>query len=41
MSGNENSATGILGSLHSVDGRGVVRVENRYDANIQDVWSAR
>ncbi len=30
----------ILGSLRSVDGRGVVRMEDRFDTNIDDLWSA-
>jgi uncharacterized protein YndB with AHSA1/START domain len=30
----------ILGSLSSVDGAGVVRMEDRFDTDIDDVWSA-
>ncbi|HUB42853.1 MAG TPA: SRPBCC family protein [Streptosporangiaceae bacterium] len=30
----------LLGSLRSADGNGVVRIENRYDAEIEDLWSA-
>lgn len=30
----------ILGSLGSADGKGVVRVEDRYDTDIDDLWSA-
>jgi uncharacterized protein YndB with AHSA1/START domain len=30
----------VLGSLHSVDGEGVVRVEDRLDAGIDDLWGA-
>lgn len=30
----------ILGTLRSEDGKGVVRIENRYEAGIDDVWSA-
>lgn len=30
----------ILGSLRSADGKGIVRIENRYDTDIDDVWSA-
>ena len=30
----------ILGSLRSADGKGVVRMEDRVDADIDDVWSA-
>lgn len=29
-----------LGSLRSVDGKGIVRMEDRLDAGIDDVWSA-
>jgi uncharacterized protein YndB with AHSA1/START domain len=30
----------ILGSLRSEDGKGVVRMEDRFDAGIADVWAA-
>jgi uncharacterized protein YndB with AHSA1/START domain len=30
----------VLGSLHSVDGEGVVRMEDRIDARIDDLWRA-
>jgi uncharacterized protein YndB with AHSA1/START domain len=30
----------ILGSLRSADGKGVVRMEDRFSAGIDDVWSA-
>ncbi len=30
----------ILGSLHSVDGTALVRLENRFDATIDELWSA-
>jgi uncharacterized protein YndB with AHSA1/START domain len=30
----------ILGSLTSADGKGLVRVEDRFDTDIQDLWSA-
>ena len=30
----------ILGSLRSEDGRGVVRVQHRYDTDIDDLWAA-
>jgi uncharacterized protein YndB with AHSA1/START domain len=35
-------ATGerILGSLRSVEGKGVVRMEDRFDTDIDDLWSA-
>jgi uncharacterized protein YndB with AHSA1/START domain len=32
--------TSILGSLRSEDGNGVVRLEDRYDTDIDDLWSA-
>jgi uncharacterized protein YndB with AHSA1/START domain len=30
----------ILGSLRSADGKGVLRMEDRFDTDIGDVWSA-
>jgi uncharacterized protein YndB with AHSA1/START domain len=33
-------AARILGSLGSADGKGVVRMEDRVDASVDDVWSA-
>src|SRR4051794_3352639 len=30
----------IVGSLRSVDGTGIVRVEGRFDTDIHDLWSA-
>ena len=30
----------ILGSLRTADGRGVVRMEDRFDTDIGDLWSA-
>ncbi len=30
----------VLGSLHSVDGEGVVRMEDRFDADVDALWSA-
>jgi uncharacterized protein YndB with AHSA1/START domain len=30
----------ILGSLRSADGKGIVRMEDRYDTDINDLWSA-
>ena len=40
MTGNASSSTRILGSLRSADGAGVVRIEDRYDTHIDDLWSA-
>ncbi len=30
----------VLGSLRSADGKGIVRVEDRFDTDIDDLWSA-
>jgi uncharacterized protein YndB with AHSA1/START domain len=30
----------ILGSLRSADGQGIVRMEDRFDTDVDDVWSA-
>src|SRR5690242_18089022 len=35
-----NNAPRILGSLRSADGKGVVRIEDRYDTDIDDLWTA-
>jgi uncharacterized protein YndB with AHSA1/START domain len=40
MTGNAHAGTRILGSLRSADGKGVVRMEDRFDTGIDDVWSA-
>jgi uncharacterized protein YndB with AHSA1/START domain len=40
MTGNANPDTRILGSRGSVDGAGVVRIEDRYGTDIDDLWSA-
>jgi uncharacterized protein YndB with AHSA1/START domain len=40
MTGNARPGTRILGSLGSASGTGVVRVEDRYDTDIDDLWSA-
>jgi len=40
MTGNARPNTRILGSLRSADGKGVVRIEDRYDTDIDDLWSA-
>jgi uncharacterized protein YndB with AHSA1/START domain len=37
MTGNEPR---ILGSLRSAGGKGVVRIEDRYDTDIDDLWAA-
>ena len=40
MTGTEHAGTRILGSLRSTDGKGAVRMEDRFDTDIDDVWSA-
>jgi uncharacterized protein YndB with AHSA1/START domain len=40
MTSNANADTRILGSLRSEDGKGVVRMEDRYATDIDDLWSA-
>jgi uncharacterized protein YndB with AHSA1/START domain len=40
MTSNARPGTRILGSLRSEDGKGVVRMEDRYDTDIGDLWSA-
>ena len=34
------AADRILGSLRSADGKGIVRIEDRFDTGIEDLWSA-
>jgi uncharacterized protein YndB with AHSA1/START domain len=40
MTGNARPGTRILGSLRSADGQGIVRIEDRYDTGIGDLWAA-
>jgi uncharacterized protein YndB with AHSA1/START domain len=40
MTSNAGAGPRILGSLRSAGGKGVVRMEDRFDAGIDDVWSA-
>jgi uncharacterized protein YndB with AHSA1/START domain len=40
MSGSASSGIRLLGSLGAADGKGVVRVEERYDTDIDDLWTA-
>lgn len=40
MTSNARAGIRILGSLRSADGTGIVRMEDRYDTNIDDLWSA-
>ena len=34
------TSTRVLGSLRAADGRGVVRLEDRFDTHVDDLWSA-
>ena len=40
MTSNALGGGRILGSLRSADGKGIVRMEDRYDTDIDDLWSA-
>jgi uncharacterized protein YndB with AHSA1/START domain len=40
MTSNASGGGRILGSLRSADGVGVVRIEDRYNTTIDDLWSA-
>jgi uncharacterized protein YndB with AHSA1/START domain len=40
MTDNAQPGTRILGSLRSVDGKGAVRMEDRFDTDVDDLWSA-
>jgi len=40
MTDNAGRRTRVLGRLRSADGTGVVRIEDRYDTDIDDLWSA-
>lgn len=40
MTSNEPGGNRILGSLRSADGKGVVRIEDRYATDIDDLWAA-
>ena len=40
MTSNGRGGGRILGSLGSAEGKGIVRVEDRLDTDIDDVWSA-
>jgi uncharacterized protein YndB with AHSA1/START domain len=40
MTSNAQPGARILGSLRSADGTGIVRIEARYDTDIDDLWSA-
>lgn len=40
MTSNARPGSGILGSLRSADGPGVVRIEDSYATDIDDLWEA-
>jgi uncharacterized protein YndB with AHSA1/START domain len=40
MTSNARGSDRILGSLRSADGKGIVRMEDRFDTDIDDLWSA-
>src|SRR6516164_1920562 len=40
MTSNARPGIRILGSLRSAEGTGVVRIEDRYDTDVDDLWSA-
>jgi uncharacterized protein YndB with AHSA1/START domain len=40
MTSNAREGDRILGSLRSADGKGVVRMEDRFDTDIDDLWAA-
>ncbi|MDJ0347115.1 SRPBCC family protein [Streptomyces sp. H10-C2] len=40
MTNDARANTRIVGSLRSADGKGAVRMEDRYDTDIDDLWSA-
>jgi uncharacterized protein YndB with AHSA1/START domain len=40
MTSNARGGGRILGSLGSTDGKGIVRMEDRFDSAIDEVWSA-
>ena len=40
MTSNTRGSGHLLGSLRSADGKGVVRMQDRFDTDIDDLWSA-
>ena len=40
MTGNAPRDTPIIGSLHSEGGKGVVRLHQRYDSEVTELWSS-
>jgi uncharacterized protein YndB with AHSA1/START domain len=40
MTEDTRTSAHITGTMHAIDGKGVVRMEGRYDTDIDDLWSA-
>src|SRR5262245_27517761 len=40
MTSNARTGDRILGSLRSAEGKGIVRMEDRLETHVDDVWSA-
>jgi uncharacterized protein YndB with AHSA1/START domain len=40
MTSNASGSVRVLGSLRSANGAGVVRIEQRFDKGIDELWSA-
>ncbi len=40
MTSNADSGGRVLGSLPVADGTGIVRIQDRFDTNIDELWSA-
>ena len=40
MTSNPRSDSRLLGSLRSEDGKGIVRMEDHFNTDIDDLWSA-
>ena len=40
MTGDASTGARLLGTLRTADGKGVVRAQDRFDADIETVWSA-
>ena len=40
MTSNARAGDRILGSLRSAEGKGIVRIEDRVDTHVDDLWSA-
>ncbi len=40
MTNGSSAGSRVKGTLLAVDGKGIVRMEDRYDTSIDDLWSA-